>query len=87
MATHGGLFVRPYLALALPVLMIGLGASMSLVGLLPPLCNNGGMLVDGGYGLSLSLFTSLPYLTSNQLITYPCAKPSIVGRIRLTIRD
>ncbi|KAJ7492149.1 hypothetical protein FB451DRAFT_1336165 [Mycena latifolia] len=25
-------------------------ASMSLVGLLPPLCNDGGMLVDGGYG-------------------------------------
>ncbi|KAJ7922907.1 hypothetical protein B0H13DRAFT_1982259 [Mycena leptocephala] len=24
-------------------------ASMTLVGLLPPLCNNGGMLVDGGY--------------------------------------
>ncbi|KAJ7216797.1 hypothetical protein B0H12DRAFT_1154029, partial [Mycena haematopus] len=25
-------------------------ASMTLVGLLPPLCNDGGMLVDGGYG-------------------------------------
>lgn len=25
------------------------GASMTLVGLLPPLCENGGMLVDGGY--------------------------------------
>lgn len=27
-----------------------LGASMTLVGLLPPLCDNGNMLVDGGYG-------------------------------------
>ncbi|KAJ7269243.1 hypothetical protein B0H12DRAFT_1094828 [Mycena haematopus] len=26
-------------------------ASMTLVGLLPPLCNDGGMLVDGGYAL------------------------------------
>lgn len=26
-----------------------LGASMTLVGLLPPLCDNGSMLVDGGY--------------------------------------
>lgn len=26
------------------------GASMTLVGLLPPLCDNGNMLVDGGYG-------------------------------------
>jgi len=26
-----------------------LGASMTLVGLLPPLCDNGQMLVDGGY--------------------------------------
>jgi hypothetical protein len=27
-----------------------LGASMTLVGMLPPLCDNGNMLVDGGYG-------------------------------------
>lgn len=26
-----------------------LGASMTLAGLLPPLCDNGSMLVDGGY--------------------------------------
>jgi hypothetical protein len=26
-----------------------LGASMTLIGLLPPLCENGNMLVDGGY--------------------------------------
>lgn len=29
--------------------MVSLGASMTLVGLLPPLCDNGNMLVDGGY--------------------------------------
>jgi predicted acylesterase/phospholipase RssA len=28
------------------------GASMTLVGLLPPLCDNGDMLVDGGYSKS-----------------------------------
>lgn len=28
------------------------GASMTLVGLLPPLCDNGNMLVDGGYSKS-----------------------------------
>ena len=28
---------------------VGLGASMTLIGLLPPLCENGNMLVDGGY--------------------------------------
>lgn len=26
------------------------GASMTLAGLLPPLCDNGNVLVDGGYG-------------------------------------
>jgi hypothetical protein len=31
-------------------LKIDTGGSMTLVGLLPPLCNDGGMLVDGGYG-------------------------------------
>lgn len=32
---------------------------MTLAGLLPPLCDNGGMLVDGGYstlGVCLSIF-------------------------------
>ncbi|KAJ7201315.1 hypothetical protein GGX14DRAFT_552016 [Mycena pura] len=32
-------------------------ASMSLVGLLPPLCHNGGMLVDGGYVDNLPVST------------------------------
>ncbi|KAJ7146253.1 hypothetical protein C8R44DRAFT_600464 [Mycena epipterygia] len=32
-------------------------ASMSLVGLLPPLCNDGGMLVDGGYVDNLPVAT------------------------------
>lgn len=33
---------------------------MTLVGLLPPICDNGNMLVDGGYGESASLnYTNL----------------------------
>ncbi|KAJ7508598.1 hypothetical protein B0H11DRAFT_2304937, partial [Mycena galericulata] len=32
-------------------------ASMTLIGLLPPLCNNGGMLVDGGYVDNLPVAT------------------------------
>lgn len=34
---------------AIPHAIVLLGASMTLVGLLPPLCDNGSMLVDGGY--------------------------------------
>ncbi|KAL5534044.1 hypothetical protein ACEPAG_504 [Sanghuangporus baumii] len=34
-------------------------ASMTLVGLLPPLCDNGGMLVDGGYVDNLPVSTML----------------------------
>lgn len=33
----------------IPHAIVLLGASMTLVGLLPPLCDNGSMLVDGGY--------------------------------------
>lgn len=34
---------------------------MTLVGLLPPLCDNGSMLVDGGYSeYSVPIFTSYP---------------------------
>lgn len=33
-----------------------LGASMTLVGILPPLCDNGNMLVDGGYREFLTFF-------------------------------
>lgn len=42
------------------------GASMTLVGLLPPLCDNGNMLVDGGYSACLGLFARslLNYLDS-----------------------
>ena len=39
-----------------------LGASMTLVGLLPPLCDNGNMLVDGGYRESRD-FVKVPSLT------------------------
>jgi len=35
-----------------------LGASMTLVGLLPPLCDNGSMLVDGGYRRFSIMFLS-----------------------------
>lgn len=40
------------------------GASMTLVGLLPPLCDNGSLLVDGGYSefKQLILFISLSIL-------------------------
>lgn len=31
------------------------GASMTLAGLLPPLCDNGSMLVDGGYRTCFSV--------------------------------
>ena len=33
---------------------------MTLVGLLPPLCDNGNMLVDGGYSKNLVLPTNWP---------------------------
>lgn len=37
---------------------------MTLVGLLPPLCDNGNMLVDGGYSKSLVLYQLLLTLIS-----------------------
>ncbi len=39
---------------------------MTLVGLLPPLCDNGNMLVDGGYSACLGIFARslLNYLAS-----------------------
>jgi len=37
---------------------------MTLVGLLPPLCDNGSMLVDGGYSTRLHLAL---YLTADQI--------------------
>lgn len=40
-----------------------LGASMTLVGLVPPLCDNGNMLVDGGY----SAYSSLSVLYTSVL--------------------
>lgn len=41
--------VRHYTLHGLFLMLFLLGASMTLVGLLPPLCDNGSMLVDGGY--------------------------------------
>ena len=44
-------FIRKTLVFALLIVANSppAGASMSLVGLVPPLCDNGNMLVDGGY--------------------------------------
>ena len=48
-ATLGGSFVSvPFISYIL-LFRLFLGASMSLVGLVPPLSDNGNMLVDGGY--------------------------------------
>lgn len=47
---HGGIFVRAcVLRQYCQILTMYEGASMTLVGLLPPLSDNGEMLVDGGY--------------------------------------
>jgi len=46
----GDLFVSIQCRFLLCAMLIVLGGSMTLVGLLPPLCDNGSMLVDGGYG-------------------------------------
>jgi lysophospholipid hydrolase len=47
------------------------GASMTLVGLLPPLCDNGSLLVDGGYSRSTNSVLNTQKLTSSlQLIIY-----------------
>lgn len=43
---------------------------MTLVGLLPPLCDNGSMLVDGGYSTRLRLILHLIADHFLQLITY-----------------
>jgi len=47
--TLGDLFVRFICHLYHLALTSLAGASMTLVGLLPPLCHKGSMLVDGGY--------------------------------------
>lgn len=50
-AMHGGLSVH-FSTLVIPSGTdhpFFVGASMTLVGLLPPLCDNGNLLVDGGY--------------------------------------
>lgn len=49
-AMRGAIFVRDCLLRQhCLILTIYEGASMTLVGLLPPLSDNGEMLVDGGY--------------------------------------
>ena len=44
--------------------LFALGASMTLIGLLPPLCENGNMLVDGGYSECYTHFDRTPILTT-----------------------
>ncbi len=58
-ATHGDLFVRCLPIYCSPTLIFPSGASMTLVGLLPPLCDNGHMHVDGGYSEHLVSYTGL----------------------------
>jgi hypothetical protein len=53
----GDIYVRAVALLSLKLPRLSLGASMTLVGLLPPLCDNGQMLVDGGYSEFLLMVT------------------------------
>jgi hypothetical protein len=46
---------------------------MTLVGMLPPLCDNGGMLVDGGY------LDNLPVCIA---IRYPAARNKYIPRFQ-----
>ena len=50
---------------------------MTLAGLLPPLCDNGGMLVDGGYS------TSVAYADENVVADYR----SLVDNLPVSIID
>lgn len=50
------------------------GASMTLVGLLPPICDNGTMLVDGGYCKLLF------FLTFHGMLTRLCPSQWIICR-------
>jgi hypothetical protein len=59
--TPGGTFVSSYVKFVYSVSIRAFpGASMTLVGLLPPLCDNGHLLVDGGYS-RCHLKPSSPY--------------------------
>lgn len=60
------------------LLLWSLGASMTLVGLLPPLCDNGNLLVDGGYRryhtFSMTLLLIMPQSTTFQSVQFFYAK-------------
>jgi hypothetical protein len=58
MVMRGDLFVRLSCKDSSIHLTFRPGGSMSLVGMLPPLCHDGGMLVDGGYSKPSRLFKS-----------------------------
>ena len=59
------LAIHPYVATSFRVSenSIATGASMTLVGLVPPLCDNGSLLVDGGYRKSISPNSAIIVLT------------------------
>lgn len=61
---------------------------MTLVGLLPPLCDNGSMLVDGGYSkrLRLCLTSSLTRLRS-AVDNLPVSNGESVCKFRMPAKD
>ena len=69
LAMHGGSFVSSFRCLITHQTssQFGLGASMTLIGLLPPLCENGNMLVDGGYSELHGIYMR------NESLTLPCS--------------
>lgn len=78
LAMPGASFVSPNKSDGGPnVLRSFIGASMTLVGLLPPLCDNGNLLVDGGYSKYLtSIFVwNHPSWHASKLTIYPYAFP------------
>lgn len=69
LATHGDISVRMMvLESTIQAEISPIGASMTLVGLLPPLCDNGSLLVDGGYCEFILSLLSLWKLTSILLV-------------------
>lgn len=82
-------FIRkwPWAILQALNLKMMVGGSMTLVGLLPPLCDNGNMLVDGGYSRrtvyqkSKKLKTNL---SSAQLTIYQYVSPLPTPCLQLT---
>lgn len=55
------------------------GASMTMVGLLPPLCENGHLLVDGGYSKFQVVSTAFSMAYRLPVDNLPVAKMSTMG--------